>query len=145
MSPPPACLTKSNPDYLSKREKESEVAVYFISLESFSSFDSFPGGRNLDEDLFSWNVVLLVQSDESLGLLNRGLLVEAESGVDLRGDNSRNEVKDSLSELDGQLVANYGYELALVFRSQLSPDNRLLGLFLLLDGTLLLLSLSLSL
>ncbi len=62
-------------------EDKCHVAFDFALQKGLSSFDSLPGGGNLDEDSLSAHACMLIESDDPLGPLNSRSLVEGETSI----------------------------------------------------------------
>lgn len=78
---------------LDKGEEQGQVAVNAVlGLELSSSLDTLVGGGDLDEDSLLGDTLGLVEIDELESLLDGGVLVERESGVDLGGDSAGDDL-----------------------------------------------------
>jgi hypothetical protein len=92
-------------DGLTESEQEGQVAVnVVVPLQLSGGLDTLPGRGDLDQDPLPVDTLGLVESDELLGLVDGGLLVKRESGVDLGGDSAGNDLEDLLTELDEETV-----------------------------------------
>jgi hypothetical protein len=131
----------SSGNSLDKREHESQVAVdAMVPLEDLGSLDTLPCRGDLDKNALLANALLLVQLgnvsfvglelqfsythvNDAQGLVNGGLGVEREAGIDLGGDLAGNNVQDLLAELDEEVV-KCGIDLVLdVVAVVLAPRN----------------------
>lgn len=132
----------SSGDGLDKREHEGQVGVdAVVPLQDLGGLDTLPCRRNLDENALLANSLLLVQLGEvrfteiggliggnthvndTEGLVDRGLCVEREAGVNLGGDLAGDNVEDLLAELDEEAV-ECGVDLVLdVVGVVLAPGN----------------------
>mmetsp|Transcript_22173 Transcript_22173/g.54544 ORF Transcript_22173/g.54544 Transcript_22173/m.54544 type:complete len:386 (+) Transcript_22173:594-1751(+) len=68
---------------LAEAEEQSHVAVDALRFEFLARLDALPRRGHLDQNALLLNAFLLVQLDEVLGLLDGGVLVEGQAGVDL--------------------------------------------------------------
>jgi hypothetical protein len=111
-----------------------------VPLEDLSSLDTLPCRGDLDENALLANALLLVQLkivnfaisvisiesthvNDAQGLVDGGLCVEREAGVDLSGDLAGNNVQDLLAELDEEVV-KCGIDLVVdVVGVLLAPRN----------------------
>ena len=75
-----------------------------LGLQDVGSLDALPGGGDLDEDALLGDADLLVELDDVQGLVDRGLGVEGEAGVDLGGDLAGDDLQDLLAELDEKVI-----------------------------------------
>lgn len=75
-----------------------------LALQDLGGLDTLPGRRKLDEDALLANANRLVQVDDVQSLVNRGLLVERETGVDLGRDLAGDDFENLLAELDEEAV-----------------------------------------
>lgn len=115
-------------DGLGKGEHEGQVAVdAVVALEDLSGLDALPGGGDLDQDTLLADTLLLVELyfterrwlvssvliwrllaeaylDDAEGLVDGGLGVEGESGVNLGGDLAGDDGENLTAELDQQAV-----------------------------------------
>lgn len=90
---------------LDEGEEKSQVTVdTVLGLELLGSLDTLVGGGDLDEDSVRRNALGLVEVNELQSLLDGGVLVERESGVDLGGDSTGDNLENLGAELDEQLV-----------------------------------------
>jgi hypothetical protein len=95
----------SGGDGLLKREHEGQVGVNTVlGLELTGGLDALPGGGDLDENTLLVNSDGLVEINDVKSLVNRGLLVEGETGINFGGDLSWNDGENFLSELDEESV-----------------------------------------
>lgn len=116
---------------LDQREHEGQVAVdTVLGLQDVRSLDTLPGRSDLDENTVLGDtngfVELVIVSgqfqsgnrhnrpylDDVKGLVDGGLGVEREAGIDLRGDLSGDDLEDLLSELNQEVVQG-GIDLLL--------------------------------
>ena len=117
-------------DGLDEGEHEGQVAVdAVLGLQDVGSLDALPGGGDLDEDALLGDADLLVEFDDVQGLVDRGLGVEGEAGVDLGGDLAGDDLQDLLAELDEKVIQG-GVDLfvegfALDFVSMMGNDGAL--------------------
>lgn len=90
---------------LGKREHEGQVGVdAVVALQDLSGLDTLPGGGNLDQDTVLGDALGLVQVNDVQGLVDGGLGVEGQLGVNLGGDTAGNNVQDLAAELNQQVV-----------------------------------------
>ena len=75
-----------------------------FALQLFCGPDSFPGAGDLDQDALAAEPGLPVHADQLAGLGEGCLGVEAEAGIDLRGDATGNDLEDLAAEGDEELV-----------------------------------------
>lgn len=75
-----------------------------LALQDLGGLDTLPGRRKLDEDALLANANRLVQVDDVQSLVNRGLLVERETGVDLGRNLAGDDFENLLAELDEEAV-----------------------------------------
>jgi hypothetical protein len=75
-----------------------------LGLKDVSGLDTLPGGGDLDEDTVLGDAVVGVQLDDGEGLVNGGLGVEGQLGVNLGGDLAGNDLEDLLAELNEETV-----------------------------------------
>lgn len=147
-------------DGLDEREHEGEVAVdAVVALEDLGGLDALPGGGDLDEDAVLGDTLLLVELqtgpalaarsdlrirtdgekcppylDDLEGLVDGGLGVERQVGVDLGGDLAGDDLEDLGAELDQEAVEREldlllsRAALALGVRDGLVDQGRVLGL-----------------
>jgi len=86
-------------------EQEGKVGVdTVVALKDTGGLDTLPGGGNLDQDAGLVNTCGLVKLNDVKGLVNGSLGGERETGIDLSGDLSWDNLQDLLSELDEELV-----------------------------------------
>jgi hypothetical protein len=78
-----------------------------LALEALGGANAFPGARELDQDALAVDAELLVQLDQSVGLGDRPLGVEAERGIDL----SRYAAGDDLEDLAAKSLSTDSYEI----------------------------------
>lgn len=116
---------------LDQREHEGQVAVdAVLGLQDVRSLDTLPGRGDLDENTVLGDTnglveLVIVSSqfqsrrhhnrpylDDVKGLVDGGLGVEREAGIDLRGDLSGDDLEDLLSELNQEVVQG-GIDLLL--------------------------------
>lgn len=92
-------------DGLDEGEHEGQVAVdAVLGLQDVGGLDALPGGGDLDEDALLGDADLLVEVDDVQGLVDGGLGVEGEAGVDLGGDLAGDDLQDLLAELDEEVI-----------------------------------------
>jgi hypothetical protein len=116
----------SGSDGLGEREHQGQVGVdVVLGLQDVGSLDTLVGRGNLDKNTVLLNTGLLVELsrksvkftrenlrinvthlDDAEGLLDTGLSVEGESGVNLGGDLAGNDLEDLLAELDKESIEN---------------------------------------
>lgn len=90
---------------LDEREEQGQVAVdVVLGLELSSSLDTLVGGGDLDENSVLGDTLGLVEVNELESLLDGGVLVERESGVNLGGDSAGDDLQNLGTELDEELV-----------------------------------------
>lgn len=114
----------SGSDGLNRREHQSQVGVdVVLGLQDVSSLDTLVGRGDLDENAVLGDTGLLVELlqesaerrqkhlrydathvDDTEGLLDTGVGVEGESGVNLGRDLAGDDLKDLLAELDKESV-----------------------------------------
>jgi len=108
-------------DGLLEREHEGQVGVdSVLGLELTGGLDTLPGGGDLDEDTLLVDSDGLVEIDDVESLVDGGLLVEGETGINFGGDLSRDNGENFLSELDEESVKgsiDLGIEVSAVFLS----------------------------
>ena len=85
-----------------------------LRLELAGGLDTLPGGSDLDEDTLALDAEGLVEGDKVLGLLNGGLLVERETGVDLSRDTAGDDLEDLGTESNEETVSGKVELLGLV-------------------------------
>jgi len=85
-----------------------------LGLELAGGLDTLPGGSDLDEDTLALDAEGLVEGDKVLGLLNGGLLVERETGVDLSRDTAGDDLEDLGTESNEETVSGKVELLGLV-------------------------------
>lgn len=92
-------------DGLDQAEHKGQVAVdAVVALQDLSGLDALPGGGDLDEDAVLGDPFSLVELDDVQGLVDRGLGVEGEAGVNLGRDLAGDDLEDLLAELDQETV-----------------------------------------
>ena len=102
-------------DSLVETKEERQVAVdVVLRLELTGGLDAFPGGGNLDEDTLALDTERLVEGDEVLGLLDGGLLVVRQTGVDLGRDTAGDDLENLDTESDEEAVGGKVELLRLV-------------------------------
>src|SRR5208283_2807068 len=87
-------------DGLGEAEEQRQVAVNTFALQLCGGPDSFPGAGDLDQDALAADPGLPVHTDQLAGLGNGCLGVEAEAGIDLRGDATGNDLEDLAAEVN---------------------------------------------
>lgn len=96
-------------DGLDEGEQQGQVTVDTVFLLQFlGGLDTFPGRGDLDEDSFLGDALGLVHVDDGKGLVDGGLLVEGQSGVDLGGHSAWDDLQDLGTELNKQSVKGDG-------------------------------------
>lgn len=92
-------------DGLDQAEHEGEVAVdAVVALQDLGGLDTLPGRGDLDENAVLGDALSLVELDDVQGLVDRGLGVKGEAGVDLGRDLAGDDLEDLLAELDQETV-----------------------------------------
>lgn len=113
---------------LDKGEEQSQVTVdTVLGLELLGGLDTLVGGGDLDEDSVGRDTLGLVEINEGQSLLDGGVLVERESGVDLGGDSAGDNLENLGTELNEQLVEGNVDLLLLVGGLGLGVSNGLVN------------------
>jgi hypothetical protein len=128
---------------LTEPEEKCEIAVnLFVTFQLPSSLDTFPGGRDLDEDALLRNANRLIELNEMLcfgyhksklelaGSNNEKLtdgssLVETQTCIYFCGDATWDDREDRLSKFDKKTVdsrARLGFDIATFGLSVLDGD-----------------------
>ena len=92
-------------DGLAETEEQGQVAVdVLVGLQVSGGLDTFPGGSDLDQDSLSLDADGFVEGDQLLGLVDGGLSVVREGGIDFSRDSTGNNLEDFSAELDKESV-----------------------------------------
>lgn len=75
-----------------------------LRFELLGSKDTLVSGGDLDQDSVLVNTLLLVKSNNLVGLVDSGLGVERELGVNLGGNSTGDDLQDLSTELDEESV-----------------------------------------
>jgi len=115
---------RTTSDGLSHTEEKGHVTVDTFGLEHLGSLNTLPGGGNLDEDTVLGDASILVEGDQAAGLRDGGFNIETETSIDLGGHNTRDNLGDLGTEVDGELVEG-GRDLLLTGTSALLSELNL--------------------
>ena len=92
---------------LGDAKNERQIARNAFLFQHFGGTDTFPRGRDLDENSFLGNSHFLVHANDSAGLHNGRFRIKAQAGIDFRRDVTGDDLGDFGSEIDGEFVLSW--------------------------------------
>ena len=109
-------------DRLREREHQRKIAVDAFLLEGSRSLDALPSGSELDENALAPDAAFLVVGDQRARLVDHGVAVERQIGVDFRRDAAGHDLGQLRSEIDREPVGDAARHALMAA----APDDRLL-------------------
>ena len=91
---------------LGEPEEQGHVAVDLFLLQRLGGLKALPGARDFDQHAIATYAGVLLHLYYALRAVDGALLVEAESGVDFRGNLARNELEDLAAEVHRKFVGD---------------------------------------
>lgn len=125
-------------DGLTETEEQGQVAVnVLVGLQVSGGLDTFPGGSDLDQDSLSLNTDGFVEGDQLLGLVDSGLGVVGQGGVNFGGDSTGDDLEDLSAEFNKESVGgvlDLGVNVTSLLLGVLDGDVNESGVTFLLGG-----------